>query len=43
MSENAKKRIGIVIPKECGKAEKYELTAIMYHDEDSNVAEEDYT
>ena len=42
MSENAKKRIGIVIPEECGKAEKYELTAIMYHDEDSDAAEEEY-
>lgn len=42
MSGEANKKIGIVIPEECGKAEKYELTAIMYHDEDSDAAEEEY-
>lgn len=42
MSENANKKIGIVIPEECGKAEEYELTAIMYRDENSDAAEEEY-
>ncbi len=42
MSEEANKKIGIVIPEECGKAEEYELTAIMYHDENSDAAEEEY-
>ena len=48
---NDKKIKGIKIPKECGKAEKYELTAIMYHDENVDaemkectvfITEEDY-
>ena len=42
MSENANKKIGIVIPEECGKAEEYELTAIMYRDENSDAVEEEY-
>ena len=42
MSEEANKKIGIVIPEECGKAEEYELTDIMYHDENSDAAEEEY-
>ena len=42
MSEEANKKIGIVIPEECGKAEEYELTAIMYQDENSDAAEEEY-
>ncbi len=42
MSEEANKKIGIVIPEECGKAEEYELTAIMYYDENSDAAEEEY-
>lgn len=42
---------GIKIPEECGKAQKYELTAIMYHDENVDaylkecavfITEEDY-
>lgn len=42
---------GIKIPEECGKAEKYALTAIMYHDENVDaemkecavfITEEDY-
>ena len=36
---NDKKIKGIKIPEECGKAQKYELTAIMYHDE--NVVDAD--
>ena len=48
---NEKKMKGIKIPKECGKAEKYKLTAIMYHDENVDtemkecaifITEEDY-
>ena len=42
---------GIMIPEECGNAEKYEFTAIMYHNENSDapvnecaifITEEDY-
>ena len=48
---NEKKMKGIKIPEECGKAEKYALTAIMYHDENADnemkecavfITEEDY-
>ena len=54
--ENKEKPVhfkGIVIPDECGKAEKYELTAILFEDEDDTsrektkykvyVTEEDFT
>lgn len=48
---NEKKMKGIKIPEECGKAEKYALTAIMYNDENVDtemkecavfITEEDY-
>lgn len=35
-------RIGLVIPEECGKAEKYDFVAIIYHDENSTQEEEEY-
>lgn len=31
MNEDNKKVVGILIPEECGKADKYELIAIMYN------------
>ena len=48
---NEKNVKGIKIPEVCGRAEKYELTAIMYHDENAEaemkecaifITEEDY-
>ena len=48
---NDKKVKGIKIPEDCGRAEKYDLTAIMYHDENAEtemkecaifITEEDY-
>lgn len=42
MSEDKKKVVGIMIPDECGKADKYELTAIMYYDESSVETEKEY-
>jgi len=42
MSEDKKKVVGIMIPEECGKADKYELTAIMYYDESSIETEKEY-
>ncbi|MCR5728554.1 MAG: hypothetical protein K6G24_13950 [Lachnospiraceae bacterium] len=43
-NEELKKRntIGIVIPEECGRAENYEITAIMYHDENSEEKDVEY-
>jgi len=37
-----KNTTGIVIPEECGRAEKYEITAIMYHNENSEEKDVEY-
>ena len=42
MSEDNKKVVGILIPEECGKADKYELTAIMYNVESTDGPEKEY-
>lgn len=51
MTELKEKIKGIEIPEKCGRAEKYELTAILYHDENKDapmkeckifITEEDY-
>lgn len=36
MAEAKQSIVGIAIPEECGKAEKYGITAIMYHDDNSD-------
>lgn len=43
MGEDNKKIVGIMIPEECGKAEKYELTAIMYNVEGADEPEKEYS
>ncbi len=43
MSEDKKKVVGIMIPEECGKADKYELTAIMYFSEGIEEAVKEYS
>lgn len=43
MGEDNKKIVGIMIPEECGKAEKYELTAIMYNVEGADESEKEYS
>ena len=43
-NEESKKKgiLGIVIPEECGKAEKYEITAIMYHSDYTDAKSIEY-
>ena len=43
MREDVKKVVGIMIPEECGKADKYELTAIMYNEEDADGPVNEYS
>lgn len=43
MAETKQSIVEIAIPEECGKADMYEITAIMYHDDNSDVAETEYT
>ena len=43
MREDNKKVVGILIPEECGKADKYELTAIMYNVEGTDETEKEYS
>ena len=43
MCEDNKKIVGIMIPEECGKADKYELTAIMYNAEGADEPEKGYS
>ena len=43
MGEDNKKIVGIMIPEECGKADKYELTAIMYNVEGADEPEKEYS
>lgn len=42
MTETKQSIVGIAIPEECGKADMYEITAIMYYDDNSDVAETEY-
>lgn len=42
MAEAKQSIVGIAIPEECGKAEMYEITAIMYHDANSDKEEIEY-
>ena len=42
MAETKQSIVGIAIPKECGKADMYEITAIMYHDDNSDAGETEY-
>lgn len=42
MAETNQSIVGIAIPEECGKAEMYEITAIMYHDDNSDMEESEY-
>ncbi len=51
MTEQKEKMKGIEIPEKCGRADKYEITAILYHDENEEapmkeckifITEEDY-
>lgn len=43
MREDNNKIIGIMIPDECGKADKYELTAIMYNEEGTDEPVKEYS
>ena len=43
MREDVKKVVGIMIPEECGKADKYELTAIMYNEEGTDGTVNEYS
>ena len=36
MAEVKQSFVGIAFPEECGKANMYELTTIMYHDENTD-------
>lgn len=42
MAEAKQSIVGIAIPEECGKAEMYEITAIMYHDDNTDKEESEY-
>lgn len=42
MAETKQSIVGIAIPEECGKADMYEITAIMYHDDNSDAGETEY-
>lgn len=42
MTETKQSIVGIAIPEECGKADMYEITAIMYHDDNSDKQESEY-
>ena len=42
MAETKQSIVGIAIPEECGKADMYEITAILYHDDNSDVDETEY-
>ena len=42
MAETKQSIVGIAIPEECGKADMYEITAIMYHDDNSDKEESEY-
>lgn len=43
MKEDIKKIEGIMIPEECGKADKYEFTAITYNEEDADEPVNEYS
>lgn len=43
MKEDIKKIEGIMIPEECGKADKYELTAILYNETDVDEQGKEFT
>lgn len=42
MAETKQSIVGIAIPEECGKADMYEITAILYHDDNSDADETEY-
>lgn len=42
MAEAKQSIVGIAIPEECGKAEMYEIIAIMYHDDNTDKEESEY-
>ena len=42
MAETKQSIVGIAIPEECGKVNMYEISAILYHDDNSDMAETEY-